>query len=125
MPHVRRALASLTLASVLAAPGAYAPWLPHPPGRSPAHPGPPAGRSAGHPAAATGARAVPVAVPSPPVTPGVGIHGIDVSHYQGRIDWPVVAASGPRFVFLKATEGVRYVDPTYSRNKLGAERAGL
>jgi lysozyme len=125
MPHVRRALASLALASVLAAPGANAPWLPHPPGQPPGRPGPPAARPVAHPSAAGDPHAVPVATPSPPVTPGVGIRGIDVSHYQGRIDWPVVAASGPRFVFLKATEGVRYVDPTYLRNKLGAERAGL
>lgn len=33
------------------------------------------------------------------------VHGIDVSHYQGRIDWGKVAAQDIDFVFVKATEG--------------------
>ena len=31
--------------------------------------------------------------------------GIDVSHYQGTIDWSTVKANGISFVFIKATEG--------------------
>ena len=34
-----------------------------------------------------------------------GVTGIDVSHHQGRIDWPVVAGSGVAFAYLKASEG--------------------
>src|SRR5208282_2497124 len=33
------------------------------------------------------------------------IHGIDVSKYQGTIDWRAVADSGVKFVWIKATEG--------------------
>ncbi len=51
--------------------------------------------------------------------------GIDVSHYQGTIDWAQVAASGQRFVIAKATEGLSYVDPTYAANRAGATAAGL
>src|SRR6186997_683454 len=40
--------------------------------------------------------------------------GIDVSHWQGRVDWDRVARSGRvQFVVAKATEGTWMVDPTY------------
>ena len=51
--------------------------------------------------------------------------GIDVSHWQGAIDWPKVAASGQRFVIAKATEGQTYNDDEYATNKAGATAAGL
>jgi GH25 family lysozyme M1 (1,4-beta-N-acetylmuramidase) len=31
--------------------------------------------------------------------------GIDVSHYQGTINWNTVKANGVSFAFIKATEG--------------------
>jgi lysozyme len=49
------------------------------------------------------------------------IRGIDVSHYQGRIDWERVASSGHHFVIAKATEGRTYIDRAYLRNKSQAE----
>jgi GH25 family lysozyme M1 (1,4-beta-N-acetylmuramidase) len=51
--------------------------------------------------------------------------GIDVSHWQGKIQWPRVAAAGYTFAFGKATEGTTYTDPTYATNRTGAESAGL
>ncbi|RVB51021.1 GH25 family lysozyme, partial [Mesorhizobium sp. M7A.F.Ca.CA.001.06.1.1] len=33
------------------------------------------------------------------------LRGIDVSHHQGRIDWPRVAADDVAFAVIKATEG--------------------
>jgi lysozyme len=51
--------------------------------------------------------------------------GIDVSHWNGVIDWIRVAGSGYRFVFGKATEGFTLVDPTYSVNRAGTEGFGL
>jgi lysozyme len=53
------------------------------------------------------------------------IHGIDVSRYQGRIDWASVRDAGTQFAFIKATEGGDYVDPMFSQNWHGARRAGL
>ena len=38
------------------------------------------------------------------------IYGIDLSHHNQAIEWDKVTAS---FVYLKATEGDNYVDPTY------------
>lgn len=52
---------------------------------------------------------------------GNQIRGIDVSHYQGRIDWERVARSGHHFVIAKATEGRTYIDQRYLRNKSQAE----
>ena len=58
-------------------------------------------------------------------TPTDGIAGIDVSHYQGEIDWNAVAAHGARFAFIKATEGVDNVDPQFATNWQAAHAAGL
>jgi len=44
------------------------------------------------------------------------IHGIDVSHYQGDIDFEKVEGTGLGFVYVKATEGITYVDPRYHEN---------
>lgn len=56
---------------------------------------------------------------------GPTIPGIDVSHWQGTIDWTKVAEAGKRFAFMKATEGVDYVDPTFQTNRAGARANGL
>jgi GH25 family lysozyme M1 (1,4-beta-N-acetylmuramidase) len=51
--------------------------------------------------------------------------GIDVSHWQGTINWPSVAAAGKQFAFEKATESTSYVDPTMDTNVSGGKAAGL
>lgn len=53
------------------------------------------------------------------------VEGIDVSKWQGVINWPMVAAAGKKFVIAKATEGVGYEDGKYDANKAGAIAAGL
>jgi lysozyme len=68
-----------------------------------------------------GTVAIPIAAQA-----GYPIGGIDVSHWQGAIDWPTVAASGKaNFAILKATEGKFYEDPTYATNATGAVGAGI
>jgi lysozyme len=42
--------------------------------------------------------------------------GIDVSHFQGKVDWKKVADDGVNFVFIKASQGRHTVDPQYRRN---------
>ena len=52
--------------------------------------------------------------------------GIDVSHYQGAIDWKSVARSGTvLYAFCKATENISYVDDTYHHNVREARRHGI
>ena len=58
------------------------------------------------------------------------IHGIDVSYYQGKIDWKKVKAMKEdevniSFAFIKATEGLLRVDPYFQRNWREAPKAGL
>lgn len=54
------------------------------------------------------------------------IQGIDVSHYQGNINWRKVAGSGEvSYVYVKATEGEKLVDATLRQNLIGARQAGL
>lgn len=52
---------------------------------------------------------------------GYPIHGIDVSRYQKRINWPVVKQMAERdirlgFAFIKATEGMSFTDAQFKRN---------
>jgi lysozyme len=63
-------------------------------------------------------------VPAAAKAPGVK-SGIDVSHWQPRIDWPRVARSGIDFAIAKATEGTNFVDETYARNARQARAAGI
>lgn len=52
--------------------------------------------------------------------------GIDVSHYQGIINWEQVAQDKDiTFVYIKATEGANMVDDFYMRNLHGAKRVGI
>ncbi len=53
------------------------------------------------------------------------IQGIDVSRWQGEIDWSRVSDAGTRFAFIKATEGGDHLDPNFRRNWEGAKRAGI
>lgn len=51
--------------------------------------------------------------------------GIDVSRYEGEIDWKKVAGAGYKFAVLRATLGDYYTDPTFYTNWAGAVKAGL
>jgi lysozyme len=53
------------------------------------------------------------------------IHGIDVSRWQGKIDWASVRAAGTKFAFIKATEGGDHLDPRFLENWYGAAQAGV
>jgi lysozyme len=53
------------------------------------------------------------------------IPGIDVSHYQGSIDWAKVKAAGIRFVYVKASQGADFTDPRLFANVAGAAAAGI
>ncbi|MCX7889297.1 MAG: glycoside hydrolase family 25 protein [Rhodobacteraceae bacterium] len=53
------------------------------------------------------------------------VHGIDVSRWQGMIDWRTARANGVNFAFLKATEGGDIVDPAFATNWSAARAAGV
>ena len=61
---------------------------------------------------------------------GYSIHGIDVSHHQGSIDWhrlrnALVTHDPIRFVFVKATEGDSHIDPNFRDNFNNAKESGF
>lgn len=56
----------------------------------------------------------------------VRTRGIDVSKYQGTVNWPKVAKDSTiKFVYIKATEGTSIQDPMYRTNITKAKKAGL
>lgn len=60
-----------------------------------------------------------------PATAAAPIHGIDVSAWQGAVDWNAVKGSGRLFAFAKATEGATFVDRTFTTNRQGMAAAGM
>jgi lysozyme len=62
---------------------------------------------------------------------GYTVHGIDVSHHQGIIDWEllrnqaVIDGQPLSFVFIKATEGDDFVDNQFSHNIEQARKYGI
>ena len=53
------------------------------------------------------------------------VFGVDVSAYQGNVDWAVLAEQGVDFAFLKATEGSLLQDRQFAANWAGASEAGV
>jgi lysozyme len=53
------------------------------------------------------------------------IHGVDVSNWQGQVDWAAVRRSGRLFAFAKATEGQTFVDRSFVSNRLGMAASGM
>lgn len=51
--------------------------------------------------------------------------GIDVSHWQGAINWTSVRNSGIQWAYIKATEGTSYKDPRFGTNYTSAYYAGV
>ncbi|MCI8481872.1 MAG: LysM peptidoglycan-binding domain-containing protein [Clostridia bacterium] len=51
--------------------------------------------------------------------------GIDVSAYQGRIDYRLVKESGIDIVYIKASEGEHLIDPEFRNNYEGAKANGI
>jgi lysozyme len=64
-------------------------------------------------------------VTAAPAAAATQMHGIDVSSWQGRVDWAAVRRSGRLFAFAKATEGQTFVDSTFSANRQGMAGSGM
>ncbi len=61
---------------------------------------------------------------------GFEIHGIDISHYQGNIDWDKlrtgrIDGTPVRFVMIKATEGSNRIDKRFDENFYQAREHGF
>ena len=58
------------------------------------------------------------------------VHGIDVSHWDGVVDWSAAAAAGVQFAFAKATQGADpgasgYTDGQFANNWAAMADAGV
>ncbi|HEY4018057.1 MAG TPA: lysozyme [Pseudonocardiaceae bacterium] len=62
------------------------------------------------------------AVMSPQVTQ---TPGLDVSAYQGAINWSSVAGNGAKFAYIKATEGTYYTNPDFAQQYNGSYNVGI
>ena len=51
--------------------------------------------------------------------------GLDVSHYQGNVNWAEVKQAGMSFAYAKATEGASSVDSEFKTNWQNLKAAGL
>ncbi|MBN9674033.1 glycoside hydrolase family 25 protein [Roseibium aggregatum] len=60
-----------------------------------------------------------------PTPDDYAVHGIDISRWQGDIDWHEVKRSGVEFAWIKATEGGDHVDPRFLDNWIAARQAGV
>ena len=57
--------------------------------------------------------------------PASGLPGIDVSHYQGTVDWKKVAAGGEAFAYAKASESCGGADPYFADNWASIKSVGM
>lgn len=53
------------------------------------------------------------------------ILGIDISHWQDKVDFPLLKSEGIEFCICKASQGEHYQDPTFARHAEGAHNAGM
>jgi uncharacterized protein (TIGR03382 family) len=56
---------------------------------------------------------------------GPTLKGIDVSYYQGTIDWTRVANDNVKYAFVRVSDGTTFVDPKFSTYWAGSRAAGI
>jgi lysozyme len=58
---------------------------------------------------------------------GVGptVKGIDVSYYQGTINWTAVKNDGVKFAFIRVSDGLNTIDNKFATNWSGSRAAGV
>lgn len=59
------------------------------------------------------------------VPPDGALQGLDLSHYQPKVDWKKVAKGSTKFCFLKATEGLGTKDSSYQNHYKGCKDNGI
>ncbi|KZV72822.1 glycoside hydrolase family 25 protein [Peniophora sp. CONT] len=69
--------------------------------------------------------AASVALAAPQLQKRADPQGIDVSGYQGSVDFAAAKAKGISFAFIKATEGTTYQNPDFSQQYDSATSAGV
>ncbi len=69
---------------------------------------------------------IPLRARAVTVCPGANSqYGVDVSEFQGTINWPSVKAAGKSFAIIRVSDGTGHLDPDFDKNWSGAKSAGL
>jgi GH25 family lysozyme M1 (1,4-beta-N-acetylmuramidase) len=54
-----------------------------------------------------------------------GVLGMDVSSYQGNVNWSGAWSNGARWAYVKATEGTGYTNPYFTQQYNGSYNVGM
>lgn len=60
-----------------------------------------------------------------PSTKKYPVRGVDVSAYQGNINWDTLAMQNIQFAYIKATEGSSFVDKRFQKNYADARKQNI
>lgn len=74
---------------------------------------------------ASGAATATAAATAGAIAQSAKINGVDLSKWQGAVDFAQIKQAGNAYVFIKATQGATGADPNYARNIGAARAAGL
>lgn len=69
--------------------------------------------------------AVGVVLPAAPADASGVVRGMDVSGYQGNVNWSAAYSNGARFAYVKATEGTSYTNPYFAQQYNGSYKVGM
>ena len=59
------------------------------------------------------------------VCPTTKLYGVDVSYYQGTVNWASVKSAGKAFALIRVSDGTNTPDPQFATNWSKARAAGL
>jgi GH25 family lysozyme M1 (1,4-beta-N-acetylmuramidase) len=62
---------------------------------------------------------------SPAAAAPAGLPGLDVSSFQGNVNWTAQWNAGARFAYIKATEGTYYTNPYFAQQYNGSYNVGM
>jgi GH25 family lysozyme M1 (1,4-beta-N-acetylmuramidase) len=75
--------------------------------------------------AATAALTLTGVIAAQPAHAVDSVAGMDVSAYQGNVDWSTAYANGARFAYIKATEGTTYTNSYFTQQYNGSYGVGM
>ena len=69
--------------------------------------------------------AAPMIIVATPASAASVVNGMDVSSYQGNVNWTAAWNNGARFAYVKATEGTGYTNPYFTQQYNGSYNVGM
>lgn len=72
-----------------------------------------------------GRASMPSSTSSIVISATASVKGMDVSGWQGNVNWSSAYANGARFAYVKATEGTSYINPYFAQQYNGSYNVGM